>query len=66
MQTTSHVYRVAICARAYRKFEGVYDYSVQATQVDDARERLSSHIDLRGFSFDNAQRLGRMFLERLQ
>ena len=66
VQTASHVYRVAICARAYRKFEGVYDYSVQATQVDDARERLSSHIDLRGFSFDNAQRLGRMFLERLQ
>jgi serine protease Do len=66
VQTSSHVYRVAICARAYRKFGGVYDYSVQATQVDDARERLSSRIDLRGFSFDNARSLGRMFLERLQ
>jgi hypothetical protein len=66
VRTSQHVYRVAICAQAYRKFEGVYDYSVRAIQVDDARERLSSQIHLWGFSFDNAQQLGRMFLERLQ
>jgi serine protease Do len=66
VQAAKHVYRVAVCVRAYRKFEGVYDYSVSATQVDDARERQSSSLDLRGFSFENAQALSRMFLERLQ
>lgn len=61
-----HVYRVAVCVRAYRKFEGLYDYTVQATQVDNARERQSSNLRLQGFSFENAQRLARQFLERLQ
>ncbi|MEQ1517409.1 MAG: serine protease, partial [Usitatibacteraceae bacterium] len=63
---SKHVYRVAICMRAFRKFEGIYDFTVSATQVDDARERLMSTLSLNGVSFDNGQRLGRMFLERLQ
>jgi serine protease Do len=66
VQGAKQVYRVAICARAYRKFEGVYDYTVSATQVDNARERLNSSLQLRGFSFENAQKLGQLFLERLQ
>jgi serine protease Do len=66
MQAAKQVYRVSICLRAYRKFEGIYNYSVTATQVDDTRERQSSVLRLQGFSFDNAQRLARLFLERLQ
>ena len=62
----THVYRVAICLRTFRKFEGLYDFTVSATQVDDARERLMSTLTLNGFSFDNGQRLSRMFMERLQ
>jgi serine protease Do len=66
VQGAKQVYRVAVCARAYRKFEGVYDYTVTAIQVDNASERLVSNLQLSGFSFDHAQTLGRMFLERLQ
>jgi S1-C subfamily serine protease len=66
VQGSQHVYRVGICVRAYRKFEGLYDYNVQAIQVDDAQERLSSSLHLRGFSFENAQQLATLFLERLQ
>jgi hypothetical protein len=66
VQGSQHVYRVGICVRAYRKFTGLYDYNVQAIQVDDAQERLSSSLQLRGFSFDNAQQLTTLFLERLQ
>jgi S1-C subfamily serine protease len=61
-----HVYRVAICLKAFRKFEGIYNFTVSARQVDDARERLISTLSLNGVSFDNGQRLSRMFLERLQ
>ncbi len=61
-----HVYRVAICLRAYRKFEGIYNFNVSAIQVDDARERLSSDLTLNGVSFNNGQQLSRMFLARLQ
>jgi serine protease Do len=62
----AHVYRVAICLKAYRKFEGIYDFKINATQVDDPRERLVSSLSLTGVSFENGQQLSRMFLERLQ
>jgi hypothetical protein len=61
-----HTYRVAICLKAYRKFEGIYDFSVSATQVDDAGERMQSTLSMHGVSFDNGLRLSRMFMERLQ
>ena len=63
---TEHVYRVSVCLRAYRKFEGLYDFTIEAIQVDDARERLESWLHLNGVSFENGERLSRMFLERLQ
>lgn len=66
VQAAQHVFRVGICVRAYKKFEGLYDYNVFAVQVDDARERQTSTLKLRGFSFANAQQLTTLFLERLQ
>jgi S1-C subfamily serine protease len=62
----AHVYRIAICLKAFRKFEGLYDYTVRARQIDDEKERLTSVLSMSGVSFENAQRLSRMFLERLQ
>ena len=61
-----HIYRVAICVKAFKKFEGIYDFNVSANQVDDARERMLSTLTLRGVSFENGNRLSNMFLERLQ
>lgn len=66
VRSAAHVYRATMCLTAYRKFEGLYDFSVSAVQVDDARERLSSTFTLNGVSFENGQRLSRSFLERLQ
>lgn len=66
VQGALHLYRVSVCVRAYRKFEGLYDLTLNAVQMDDARERLSSSLNLRGFSFQNAQRLSTQFLELLQ
>jgi serine protease Do len=61
-----HVYRAAICVKAYRKFEGIYDFNVSATQVDDANERQISSLTLNGLSFENGQILTRKFLEQLE
>jgi len=63
---TAHIYRVAICLKAYKKFEGIYDFTVTATQTDDARERMISTLSMHGISFENGRRLSDMFLERLQ
>lgn len=61
-----HVYRIAVCVQAYRKFEGLFDYQLTATQVDSASERMRSSLRVSGLSFENAQALSRQFLERLQ
>jgi serine protease Do len=66
VQPTKHIYQVSVCLLGYRKFEGLYDYNVTAIQVDDVRERQTSALQLRGFSFENSQILSRLFLERLQ
>lgn len=61
----AQVYRVAVCVRAYRKFDGLFDYHLTATQVDSQTERLRSNLRISGLSFENAQALSRQFLERL-
>ncbi len=66
VQPASRTYRVSVCLRAYRKFESIYDVTVTAVQMDDARERQTSQFWLKGFSFANTQRLTQLFLERLQ
>lgn len=66
VQGAQHVYRVSLCVRAYRKLKGLYDYQVQALQVDDAQERLGSSLRMNGFSFENAEKIATQFLERLQ
>ena len=62
----AHLYRVGICLRAYKKFEGIYDFTVTATQNDDPRERMISTLSMYGISFENGQQLSKLFLERLQ
>ncbi len=66
VQGALHPYRVTVCVRAYRKFEGLYDLNLSAVQMDDAHERLTSTLRLNGFSFDNAQRVAAQFLGLLQ
>lgn len=66
VQGALHPYRVSLCIRGYKKFGGVYDLTLTAMQVDDSQERLFSTLKLRGFSFENGQRLSAQFLGLLQ
>ena len=66
VQGNLHVYQVAVCVEAYRKFDNLYKFHLSALQVDDPRERLHSSIVLDGFSFANAHRIGTEFLGLLQ
>jgi serine protease Do len=61
-----HVYRVSICVRGLKKYAGLYDFTVSAVQMDNARERLTSTLTLNGLSYDNGISLTGLFLERLQ
>lgn len=57
--------RAVLCVRAYRKFAGLYDFSLLTASTDDAMMNLQSRLDARGVSYDNGMRTTRAFLEAL-
>ena len=57
--------RAVVCVRAYRKFEGLYDFSVLTGTTDESLGTLQSRLDLRGVSYENGQRFARTFLESI-
>jgi len=58
--------RVLWCAQGYREFEGLYDVVLVAVTQDHADEALVSRLNLQAIAYDDALRLGKSFLERLQ
>ncbi|GLH75896.1 hypothetical protein SSBR45G_08040 [Bradyrhizobium sp. SSBR45G] len=58
--------RVMWCAQGYREFDGLYDVALVAVTQDRADEALVSRLSLQAIAYDDALRLGRSFLERLQ
>ncbi len=57
--------RAVLCVRAYRKFAGLYDFSLLTSSTDDSLMNLQSRLDARGVSYDNGMRTARAFLESL-
>ena len=58
--------RVLWCAQGYREFEGLYDVVLVAVTQDRADDALVSRLNLQAIAYDDALRLGKSFLERLQ
>ena len=65
VEHSATTFRVAVCVRAHREFEGLFDMSINATTVDRTTEGLSSILDIRGVTFANGNRLLRSYLEAL-
>jgi serine protease Do len=65
VSTRSLPLRAVTCVRAYRKFPGLYNFTLLTASVDDARASLQSRIDVTGVSFENGMRSTRAFLEAL-
>lgn len=57
--------RAVLCARAYRKFSGLYDFALFTASTDQTRMSLQSRIDARGVSYENGMRLSRLFLNSI-
>ncbi|MGK5023893.1 S1 family peptidase [Janthinobacterium sp. RB2R34] len=57
--------RAVMCVRAYRKFPGLYDFSLLAASTDEPLMNLQSRIDASGVSYANGLRVTRTFLEAL-
>ena len=65
VQTATLPVRAVTCVRAYRKFAGLYNFTLLAASTDDARASLQSRLDLAGVSYDNGLRATRAFLSAL-
>lgn len=57
--------RAVLCVRAYRKFDGLYDFALLTSSTDQPQMNLQSRLDARGVSYDNGLRVTRTFLEAL-
>lgn len=58
--------RATWCARAYREFEGLYDVIIIALTQDRSRAALQARLTLRGVAWDNAETLGKRFLDSIR
>ena len=65
VKTRSLPLRAVTCVRAYRKFAGLYNFTLLTASTDDARASLQSRLDVSGVSFENGVRTTRAFLEAL-
>lgn len=57
--------RAVLCVRAYRKFAGLYDFTLLSASTDDSLMSLQSRLDARGVSYENGLRSARSFLAAL-
>ncbi|NML59645.1 trypsin-like peptidase domain-containing protein [Massilia sp. RP-1-19] len=57
--------RAVTCVRAYRKFEGLYNFTLLTASTDDPRASLQSRLDVTGVSYENGLRATRAFLSAL-
>jgi hypothetical protein len=65
VHTASLPVRAVVCVRAYRKFAGLYNFTLLSASTDDAAASLQSRLDLAGVSYENGLRATRAFLSSL-
>ncbi len=65
VRTRSLPLRAVTCVRAYRKFAGLYNFTLLTASTDDPYASLQSRLDLAGVSYDNGMRATRAFLDAL-
>jgi serine protease Do len=63
--TSSLPLRAVTCVRAYRKFPGLYNFTLLTASTDDDNASLQSRLDVAGVSYENGMRVARAFLTSL-
>lgn len=54
--------RAVTCVRAYRNFEGLYNFTLLTASTDAAQASLQSRLDVSGVSYENGLRVTRAYL----
>ena len=55
--------RALVCAEAYHKFNGLYDFTLITASTDDSQTSLQSMINIQGVAYDNGMKLISLFLQ---
>ena len=55
--------RTVVCLRAYKKLPQLYDVSVLVATLDQNKQGVQGRFDAQGFSFANAMKLSRHYLD---
>lgn len=58
--------KAALCQRAYRKFEGLYDFHLIVASLRGDRDALITRLKLQGVAREDGLRIVRRYLEALQ
>lgn len=62
VHTRSLPLRAVTCVRAYRKFDGLYNFTLLTASTDAAQASLQSRLDISGVSYENGMRVARAYL----
>mgnify|MGYP006279943209 CR=1 FL=1 len=57
---------VLVCARAYRKLEGLHDFTVRVSSLNGGKRGFASHLDMYGLEFDAGMSFIRRYVESLE
>lgn len=58
--------RAVVCVRSYRKFAGLYDFTVLTASNDRSLQSLQSRYDFHGVSYENGTKLTRLFIASIR
>jgi len=57
---------VLVCARAYRKFVGLYDLTVRVSSLNGLQSGFASHLDIYGVEFNPGMAFTRRYVEAME
>jgi serine protease Do len=55
-----------VCTRRYRKFEGLYDFTVRVSSLNGSTQGYTSHLDIYGVEFEPGMRFIRRYVEAME
>lgn len=58
-------FRAVLCVRAYRQFQGLYEFSLLTSSTNRSLSNLQSRFDTYGVSYENGLRINQRLLEAL-
>ena len=57
---------VMVCTRAYRKLEGLYDFTVRVSSLNNPKRGFASHLDMYGLEFEPGMRFVKRYVEFME